>query len=219
MDAEMSKTETMSKDAIGLIADGRRRRGARSRAAILSHAIGIASREGLDGLTIGRIASDAGISKGNVTVLFGDKQAIQVATLDAAVELFVARVVAPAAGHKSPLRRLRALVEGWFDFVEQRVLPGGCMLYATCSEYRARPGRIRERAVQHREAWNRQLASAAREAKKMKELDADLDVEQLVFELTAFQSIANTAALAGDRDALARARRSSLQRIRSGNTA
>ena len=149
----------------------------------------------------------------------GDKEAIQVATLDAAVELFIGRVVAPAAGHKSPLRRLRALVEGWFDFVEQRVLPGGCMLYATCSEYRARPGRIRERAVQHREAWNRQLASAAREAKKMKELDADLDVEQLVFELTAFQSIANTAALAGDRDALARARRSSLQRIRSGNTA
>ncbi|MGH8012722.1 MAG: TetR/AcrR family transcriptional regulator [Candidatus Binataceae bacterium] len=195
------------------LTDGRRRRGERKRMAVLSRAINVASTDGLEGLTIGRLAVDLGISKGNITVLFGDKEALQIATLDAAVALFVTTVVKSAMSAVSPLKRLRQLCEGWFSFVEQRVLPGGCMVYASSNEYRVRPGRIRDRVNHHRQTWNGALEAAARAAQASGQLRADLDVAQLVFELTAYQAGANMAALLGDRAAFLRARRATADRI------
>ncbi len=200
------------------LTDGRRRRGARKRTAVLSRAVQIASTNGLEGLTIGRLAADLKISKGNITVLFGDKEALQIATLDAAVTAFASRVVKPSMAEASPIKRLRALCEGWFSYVEDRVLPGGCMLYASSNEYRARPGPIRDRVNHHRHAWNDALTAAVRDAQTAGEIRPDLDVPQLVFELTAYQAGANMAALLGDRGAFLRARRATLERIGAAAT-
>ena len=92
--------------------DGRRARGERARAQVLEHATAIASTDGLEGLTIGRVATDAGVGKGNIQVLFGDKETLQLATLDAGVVHYRNVVVEPALALESPLARLRALTEG-----------------------------------------------------------------------------------------------------------
>jgi AcrR family transcriptional regulator len=178
--------------------DGRRRRGAQARAIILDRAMDVASVSGFEGLTVGSLASDLGISKGNITVLFGDKEALQVKTLDAAVEVFSVKVITPALVELTPIKRLRRLCHGWFDYVEQRVFPGGCLMYAAINEYRARPGVVQDRVNKYSDAWKALLAKTIRDAQMAGEIRTDQHVLQLVFKLTAFQATSNTAALLGD---------------------
>ena len=80
--------------------NGRRLRGERARAEILTRSARIASIDGLEGLSIGRVAAEAGVGKGNIQVLFGDKESLQLATLEKAVELFHATVIFPAMNKK-----------------------------------------------------------------------------------------------------------------------
>ncbi|QDC03312.1 TetR/AcrR family transcriptional regulator [Mesorhizobium sp. 8] len=194
--------------------DRRRLRGERARASILEHAIAIASTDGLEGLSIGRVAADAGVAKGNIQVLFGDKESLQLATLENAVELYQRVVLDPAMALATPAVRLEAVITAWFDFVEKRVLPGGCFLNAISSEYRARPGRIRDRINEHRAAIRDRFATLLRLGQEAGEFRKELDIDQLVFELVAFQAAANVAALMGDTDEFTLARSASLNRIR-----
>ena len=89
-------------------------------------------------------------------------------------------------------------MEGWFEFVQNRTLPGGCFVNAVSNEFRARPGRIRERIMEHRVATRDRYRKLITEAKMAGELRADLDVEQLVFDLVANEAVANVAALLED---------------------
>lgn len=194
--------------------DRRRLRGEKARASILEHSTAIASTDGLEGLSIGRVATDAGVAKGNIQVLFGDKESLQMATLENAVALYQRVVLDPAMALETPAVRLEALVDAWFDFVEKRVLPGGCFLNAISSEYRARPGRIRDRINEHRAAIRDRFATLLRLGQEAGEFRKELDIDQLVFELVAFQAAANVAALMGDTEEFALARSSSLNRLR-----
>lgn len=195
--------------------DRRRLRGEKARAAILEHSTVIASTDGLEGLSIGRVASSAGVAKGNIQVLFGDKESLQLATLESAIGLYHSTVVEPAMALATPAERLETLVDAWFDFVEQRVLPGGCFINAVSSEYRARPGRIRDRINEHRAKIRERFDTLLRLGQEAGQFRAGLDVDQLVFELAAFQAAANVAALMEDTEAFARARASSLSRLRA----
>ena len=179
--------------------NGRRLRGARARAEILVRSARIASIDGLERLSIGRVAAEAGVGKGNIQVLFGDKESLQLATLEKAVELFSSTVIFPAMTKKTALAKLLALVEGWFDYVEKRTLPGGCFVNAVSNEYRAREGRVRDRIVEHRVATRDRYRKLITDAKSAGELRADTDVEQLVFELVANEAVANVAALMEER--------------------
>jgi AcrR family transcriptional regulator len=199
-------------------ADGRRRRGDKARARILDHATVIASTEGLEGLSIGRVAAEAGVGKGNIQILFGDKEALQLATLERAVALYHTAVVEPAMAAPTPLARLIALVEGWFRFVENRTLPGGCFINAVSSEYRTRPGHIRDRINVSRAATRDRFRILIAEAKEANELRPDVDAEQLIFDLVACQAVANVAALMGDEAEFDMARSTSLARIGAGVT-
>lgn len=198
--------------------NGRSQRGDRARAKILSHSTLIASVAGLEGLSIGRVAAEAGVGKGNIQVLFGDKEALQLATLEEAVNLYDAAVVVPAMKKKTPVAKLLALVEGWFDFVESRALPGGCFMNAVSNEYRTRPGRIRDQIGKYRSTIRNRLRKLIVEAKEAGELRADLDVEQLAFDLIASEAAANIAALMGDARDFERAQSTSLDRVRAGMT-
>ncbi len=199
----MSQTET----------DGRKLRGARSRAAILEQAMNIASVEGLEGLTFGRLASELSISKGNITVLFGDREAVQIATLDAAVDVFVREIITPNLAVRSAFTRLQAVCDGWFSYVDRRVFPGGCLMHALSNEYRARPGAIQDRVRYHRDSWRRFLEGLVRAARDEGRIKALTDPKQIVFELLAFQSAANVGALIGDKASFSRARATSRSRI------
>ena len=199
--------------------NARRLRGNQSRARILEHSTVIASEVGLEGLTLGRVAEAAGVGKGNIQVLFNDKETLQLATLEEAVEVYNAAVTYPAMSKKTPLERLLALVRGWFAFVEKRTLPGGCFMHAVSSEYRLRPGRVRDRINVHRAAIRDRLRQVIAEAKAAGEMREDVDAEQLIFELIASEAAANVALLMGDTQEFRRARSTSLERIQAGVTA
>jgi len=179
--------------------DGRKMRGERSRARVLKHAGLVASTEGLDGLTFGRLADDLGMSKANLA-------ALQLATLDAAMECFITRAVAPALRKRSALARLRALCDCWFDFVGSRTYPGGCFMYGTANEFAARPGPLRDRVMERFAQWRNLLASNAREAIDCGELPRDEHPGDLVCRLLALQQGANLAILLDDDASFARAR-------------
>lgn len=178
--------------------DGRRRRGDQARIAILERAMDVASVDGFEGLTVGSLASDLGIGKSNISALFGDKETLQIKTLEAAVDVFIEKVITPTQTEASPIRRLQRLCGGWFDYVERRVFPGGCLMYAAINEYRARPGAIQDKVNGYRDAWKALLERTVREAQSIGQIHADHDVRPLVFKLIAFQAASNTATLLGD---------------------
>ncbi|MET0559090.1 MAG: helix-turn-helix domain-containing protein [Solirubrobacterales bacterium] len=137
-------------------------KGAQTRAAILERAVDLASVEGLEGLTIGRLASELKMSKSGLFAHFGSKQELQLATVAAAAERFRAAVVEPAleAEHGAP--RLRAMADGYFDHIE--LYSGGCFWGATSAEYDDRPGPIRDAIATALDAWLAALAANARDA-------------------------------------------------------
>src|SRR5688572_21907003 len=100
--------------------DGRRVRGDASRRLILEHATDLASVEGLDGLTIGRLAAASGVSKSSIATLFGNKEALQLAAVDAAAAVFREVVVEPARTRPRGIQRVSALLRGALDYSRTR---------------------------------------------------------------------------------------------------
>ena len=199
--------------------DGRRLRGDKARTSILAQSIRLASTEGLEGVTIGRLATAAGVGKANITVLFGNKEELQLATLERAAEAYESAVVSPSQCHSTPLEKLKALVEGWFHFIENKTLPGGCFMSAIASEYRARPGRIQDWINEYRAGTRSLFRRLIVEAKDAGELLATVDEDQMAFELFAAQGFANAAELLGNHNEFERSRDGSLRAINSAMTA
>jgi len=176
--------------------DGRRIRGDESRRVILGHAIDTASVDGLDGLTIGRLADAAGHSKSGVATLFGSKQQLQLATIAAAREVFVDRVIAPArARSQRGLSRVCALITAWLNYSDERVFRGGCFFAATSVEYDAKPGPLRDAVVAASNEWEDYLTVSIERAMDAGELPGLDDARQLTFELVSFLEAANTRSL------------------------
>jgi AcrR family transcriptional regulator len=178
-----------------------------TRGAILAHAVELASVSGLEGLTIGHLAAELGLSKSGLFRHFGSKEELQLATIERATELFRREVLEPASGAPLGLERLRALLESYLSYLERDVLPGGCFISAASAEFDGRPGRVRDAIAATSEAWARELEGEAQVAYAQGELPEDADPAQLVFELSAFATRANaTYQLYGDRGAFDRAR-------------
>ncbi len=174
--------------------DRRKERGDRSRAAILKRAMEMAAVLGLEGVTIGRLAADLGVSKGNITALFKSKEMLQIATLEAAMSAFDNNMLEAALSRPTPLERLQALCEGWFDVAERRPFPGGPILFPASFEYRARTGLLREHIATHRKEWCGLIARCVVEARKAGQLPDHVSARQLTFELTALQAASILAA-------------------------
>src|SRR3954453_20936526 len=117
---------------------------ARTHEAILDHAVALASTDGLEGLTIGRLATDVRMSKAGVIGHFGTKEALQLEALERAIEAWRAAVWDPVAGEEPRVPRLRALARRWSAFLGDCPFPGGCFVSAASFEFDDRPGAIRE---------------------------------------------------------------------------
>ncbi|WP_207401095.1 TetR/AcrR family transcriptional regulator [Actinomadura roseirufa] len=165
--------------------DGRLLKGERTRRTILGRAADIASAEGLEGLSIGRLATELRISKSGVFTHFGSKEELQLATVDRAVEVYREHVVVPALGVPEGLGRVRAVLAAWQRYQREAVFPGGCFFYSAMAEFDARPGRVRDAVVASQRRWEDFLERCLREARDLGEIDADADVAQLAFELDA----------------------------------
>jgi AcrR family transcriptional regulator len=137
-------------------------KGSDTRASILDRAIDVASVEGLEGLTIGRLAAELRMSKSGLFAHFGSKQELQLATVAAAAERFRARVIEPALELPDGTPRLRAMAERYLD--QLRDYSGGCFFAATSVEYDDRPGPVRDAIAASLDAWMRELERQARVA-------------------------------------------------------
>ncbi|ASO20730.1 AcrR family transcriptional regulator [Actinoalloteichus hoggarensis] len=171
--------------------DGRVERGNQTRRLILRRSVDTASVEGLGGLSLGRLATELQLSKSGVFALFGSKVDLQVATVRAAVAIYVEHVVAPALRLPPGLGRLWTACTSWLRYSRDRVFPGGCFFYAVSAEYDTREGPVHDAVATARSDWTRFLEETAREAQRTGELREDVDVGQLVFEMIAFMELAN----------------------------
>lgn len=182
--------------------------GDRARARIVEQAAGLATVEGLDGLSIGRLADATGVPKSSVHALFGSKEELQLATINAARDSFIAEVVTPALAAAEPGReRLVALCEGYLSYVERRVFPGGCFFVAASAELGARPGRVHDEVARVQQQWRDLLDGEARSAIDKGELPAGDDPTQLAFELGVILAGTNiVSVLHDDNGAIERAR-------------
>lgn len=200
----------------GATAERRRRQdGERSRAAILEAAARLSTVEGLDGLSIGRLAEYVGMSKSGLFAHFGSKEELQLATIETANGIFVEDVVAPALAQESPLGRLEALCDRFLSHVERSVFPGGCFFASVAAEMDTKPGPVRDRASKIVGDWRGLFTEAIAEAQAEGQLDPGEDPEQLAFELQAPLLLANSQyVISGDRAAIERARTGIARRLR-----
>ncbi len=173
--------------------DGRRVRGDRRRRAILTAAVNVASVEGLEGLSIGRLATELQMSKSGLFAHFGSKEELQIATVRAAAAIFAHRVVVPAQERFEPgVARLHGMLDLWLDYMEHGIFAGGCFFAAATAEMDGRPGPVREAVAQQMTRWAEALADHARDAIERGELVEDSDPEQLAFELDALGIAVNS---------------------------
>jgi AcrR family transcriptional regulator len=175
-----------------------RPRDEQARATILRRAADLASVDGLDGLTIGRLAADLGVSKSGLFGYFGSKEELQLATIRTATGVFVGEVVEPALAVPAGLGRVWALCANWLAYSQRRVFPGGCFFSAGTAEFDARPGRVRDALAAAHTDWTRLVTRTLQDARDLGEFAADTDPGQLAFELIAFMESANAAAVLHD---------------------
>lgn len=160
-------------------------KGERTRAEILELALNQASRLGLEGLSIGSLAREMGMSKSGLFAHFGSKRELQLAVIELAAEVFVDTVIRPAIVRPRGEPRIRALFENWMTWTARAALDGGCVLSSTPWEFDDRPGPVRDLLEQTLAELHHTLAKAARIAIHEHHFDPGLDVEQFAFELHA----------------------------------
>jgi AcrR family transcriptional regulator len=177
-------------------------KGATTRAAILDRAIDIASTDGLDGLTIGRLAGELEMSKSGLFAHFGSKQDLQLATVEAAAARFRKAVIDPTRSAADGGPRMRAMATAYLTHLDSGAYSGGCFWAATSAEYDDRPGPVRDAIAGALDAWLGELERQARVA-------GVVDPERLAFELYAVVMGANSRyRLSGDRRVFGYARQS-----------
>jgi AcrR family transcriptional regulator len=179
-----------------------------TRQAILDHAFALSTRVGLEGLSIGRLAQDLSLSKSGLFAHFQSKEALQLQVIDTAAARFTDAVIRPALKAPRGAPRVRALVDGWFAWGLGDAEHGGCFFMAAAAELDDRPGPVRDRLVQSQNDWLDVLGTSIRAAVSEGHFRADLDADQLAFELySALLGLHHYARLLGAPDAASRAHR------------
>lgn len=190
-------------------------KGERTKSAILETAVHISSAEGLEGLTIGRLASELSMSKSGLFAHFGSKEELQVATVEAARSIFIEEVIKPAFKSVAGIPRLWKLCDAWLSYVQSGVFRGGCFFAAAASEFDSRPGPVRDRVAAIMKQWLVVLSDSVREAQNAGHLETDIDPTQMAFEFNSLELGANWAfQLYHDKQAFVRAREAILDRLR-----
>jgi AcrR family transcriptional regulator len=173
--------------------DGRSQRGDRTRKAVAAQAAAIASVDGLSGMTLSQLANALGVSKSSIQAAYGTKEDVQLAAVAAASEIFTSAVIAPAQDLPEGLPRLWSLVDSWLAYVEARVLPGGCFMGATLSEFDSRPGPVRDALARAQRAWLALLERQTAIAQAAGDIPNSPPAEMVAFEIDALLAAANVS--------------------------
>ncbi|AQS66424.1 TetR/AcrR family transcriptional regulator [Streptomyces pactum] len=196
--------------------DGRIARGNQTRQLVLKRAVDTASVDGLEGLSLGRLASELELSKSGVFALFGSKEDLQLATVRAAIRIYREHVVQPALDLPPGLGRLWCLCARWISYSRERVFPGGCFFYSVSAEYDARAGKVHDALAEARADWLAFVETTAAEARRAGDVAETADVPQLAFEIVALLEMANAESVLHDEFAsYGRAAKGILDRLRA----
>lgn len=158
------------------------RKGELTRAAILDVALELASRDGLEGLTIGLLADKMNMSKSGVFAHFGSRTDLQIEVLKLYHQVFEQEVFYPSLQAKRGLPRLEAMFARWIKRVTVEIA-SGCIYISGAVEYDDRPGAIREELVSMVRAWQGALQRCVTQAIQMGHLKPDTDAQQVVYEM------------------------------------
>lgn len=158
------------------------RKGEQTRAGILEAALELASREGLEGLTIGALAERMNMSKSGVFAHFGSREDLQLDVLRLYNHQFEQEVFYPSMAEARGLPRLRSLFNRWIDRVS-REIASGCIYISGAVEYDDRPGPIRDQLVSMVQTWQKALRRAAQQASDEGHLATGIAPDQLAFEM------------------------------------
>ncbi|MEV8633512.1 TetR/AcrR family transcriptional regulator [Streptosporangium sp. NPDC051023] len=169
--------------------DGRLQRGERTRKAVLDAAVGLASVEGLEGLSLARLAQTLGVSKSGLFAHWPDKQALQLAIVEHAQQQWIEQIVEPALRAPAGVRRLLALHELRLAFYASGQLPGGCFFRAVDNEFDDRPGPVHDAIATAIDSWMSLLARLVGKAVELGQLRPGTDPHQLAFEIEALGAV------------------------------
>jgi AcrR family transcriptional regulator len=157
--------------------------GERTRSAILRAAASLATIDGLEGLSIGNLATATGMSKSGLYAHFGSKQELQLATVEEASRILQEAVVMPALAAPPGLAQLVAVCEAFFEYLRSRTFPGGCFFASAALEMGTRPGPVKERVAAVQAEFDGLVRGFAATAVEQRELPAGEDPTRLAFEL------------------------------------
>jgi AcrR family transcriptional regulator len=160
------------------------KKGSSTRAAILTEALAIANRDGLQGLTIGALADRCEMSKSGVFAHFGSRDDLQLAVVAEYHRCFEEAVFKAAMQAPRGLQRLQALFKHWVDEVTHEV-DVGSLYISGAVEFDERDGPVREALVDSITTFHAAIARTVQQAIDCQHLSADVDPEQLVFEIHA----------------------------------
>jgi len=158
---------------------------------VLERAVQMASKDGLEGLTIGALAADLGVHKSSVFASFGSKEELQLATVAAARRVLIKEVIEAAFAAEEGMPRLLALGEAWCDYLASDVFAGGCFLCAASSEMDGRLGPVRDAVAAAMREWLTVLTVNIELAVSAGDLPADTETVALAFRLNALGMAAN----------------------------
>lgn len=186
-------------------------KGQRTRRAILDRAASLATEEGLEPLSIGRLAEATGMSKSGLFAHFGSKEELQLATVEHAASVFVEEVIAPAREAPKGMARVWALCDHMIGYSERQVFPGGCFFASASFEFNNRPGPVRDRIRDMLRSWTSYLEHAIEQAQELGELQPGISSRDLAFQLDALAQAANAQYQLFDDDAVFEAARRAIR--------
>jgi AcrR family transcriptional regulator len=157
---------------------------------ILDEAVQLASREGLENMSLGRLATAISMSKSGLFAHFRSKEALQLAVIDHASTVFD-RVLQPRAGAAPGLPRLWSLLESWAAYVDDSPFAGGCFFAACAAEFDDRQGPVHDRIASHYQLWMGRLEELIAESVSNGHLVSETDAAQAAFELQGIGLAAN----------------------------
>lgn len=194
----------------------RQARGLRTRTAILRRAVDIASAEGLQGLTLGRLAESLGMSKSGLFAHFGSKEELQLATVEMARQIFIDQITRPALAAPRGMPRLWSIIDRWLAYIEKGLYKGGCFFTAASFEFDSRRGPVRDRIAEIMREWIGALVRASELAQKAGHIESRVDATHLAFEIQSIAMGGHWASqLLDDRQSYSRSRALMLAKLRS----
>jgi AcrR family transcriptional regulator len=182
---QTAQTEQIRPQSAESASRKRTKQGEQTRQLILQAAVQMASREGLESLSIGKLATELNMSKSGLFAHFKSKEDLQISTITEACNIFNEEVLYPALAVEKGVKRLWKLCKGWLRYGDKAASHGGIFFTNVASEYDGRTGAVRDVVVKTMRDWLLCMERLLQQAQETGELRKDTDVQQLAFEFNA----------------------------------